>query len=197
MPIAKFTTRWDGWTGAPGYSNFYVWGSPDGAQIDAAAAAIRTFFFAVRGALPSIVTLTCVPTVQIFSEGDGSLADQVNITTTPAAVAGSGSGNFSAASGICVSWRTAQSTGRRLLLGRTFLVPCAAVAGFGPDGTVDTTMLSTVITAANTYVNRVPQGTNGRPVVWHRPKNGSGGLMANVTSATVTDKTAVLRSRRD
>lgn len=196
MPIMKITTRWDGWTGAPGYSNWYVWGSPDQTQTDAAAAAVRTFLQAIRAYLPSVVSINFVPTVQVYAEGDGSLADQRNIVTIPGTVTGSGAGNFAASTGIVVSWRTTQSTGRRLLLGRTFLVPASAVA-YQTDGTVDNGALVVIAGAANAYVARVAADVPGHPVVWHRPVNGGGGSMGNITAATVADRTAVLRSRRD
>lgn len=196
MTIAKFTVRWDGWTGAPGYSNFYVAGNLDETQTDAAAAAIKTFLEAIKGHIASAATLSFIPQVQIIAEGDGSLAEQRNIPTVPAVIVGSGTGAFAAPSGVCITWRTSVSTGRRLLQGRTFVVPCGATT-MQTDGTVATAAITTIVNAGNAYVARVSMGTPGRPVVWHRPKPGSSGLSAQISNCTVNDKIAVLRSRRD
>ena len=194
--MTKFSVRWDGWTGAPGYSNFYADGNLDSTQTDAAAGAIKTFLEAVKNLIAVPAVISFIPQVQILAEADGSLQDQRNIATLPAAVTAGGSGLFSAPSGMCVTWRTATSTGRRLLTGRTFLVPLAS-ASYQADGTLSTATINTATAAALVYVNRLSGGTPGHPVVWHRPKNGSGGFSGLMTGATVTDKAAVLRSRRD
>lgn len=196
MPLMKFTTRWDGWTGAPGYSNWYADGNLDQTQTDAAAAAIRTFLQAIRTWIPTVVTINMIPTVQVYAEGDGSLADQRNIATVPLPVTGIGAGAFPASTGACVTWRTTYSTGRRLLMGKTFLVPLATTA-YQTDGSLDNTVLGNLVAAANTYVNRVSSGTPGHPVAWRRPRGGTGGVSAMITSASMSDKAAVLRSRRD
>jgi hypothetical protein len=196
MTIAKFTVRWDGWTGAPGYTNFYALGNLDETQTDAAAAGIKTFLEAIKGYIAAVCTLTFIPTVQIIAEGDGSLAEQRNIATVPANVVGGSSGNFAAAGGACITWRTNTSTGRRLLQGRTFIVPIGGLA-MQSDGTLATTAVNGLVNAGNAYVARVSMGTPGRPVVWHRPKGGASGLSAQITNCTVADKVAVLRSRRD
>lgn len=196
MTIAKFTTRWDGWTGGPGYTNWYVGGNPDSSQTDGAAAAIKTFLEAVKGYLPTSILISFIPTVQIIAEADGSLAEQRNIATLPAVVTATGTGTFSAPAGVCVTWRTMTSTGRRLLMGRTFLVPMAGSAA-QTDGTLAVAAQSAIVTAGNAYVNRLASGTPGRPVVWRRPKAGASGFNGEVVNCTVTDKVAVLRSRRD
>jgi hypothetical protein len=196
MPIAKITTRWDGWTGAPGYSNFYVNGNVDETQGDAAAAAIKTMLEAIKSLIPIAVTISFVPTLQIIAEGDGSLSDQRNLATVPAPVAGGAAGNFSAPAGVCMTWRTTVSSGRRLIQGRTFIVPTAATSN-QTDGTLATTTITTFQNAGNAYVARVSMGTPGRPVVWKRPKPGVSGVAAQISNCTVADRAAVLRSRRD
>lgn len=196
MPMTKISVRWDGWTGAPGFSNFYTNGNLDSTQTDAAAAGIKTLLDALKALIPVPVVISFIPQVQILAEADGSLQDQRNIATVPVAITATGSGTFSAPSGMCITWRTAQSTGRRLLAGRTFIVPLAT-ASYQADGTLSTATLNTTSTAANAYVNRVGTGVPGRPVVWHRPVNGASGFSGEMTGATVTDKAAVLRSRRD
>lgn len=196
MTIAKFTVRWDGWTGAPGYTNFYAMGNLDESQTDAAAARIKTFLEAIKGHIPSACTLSFIPTVQIIAEGDGSLAEQRNIATLPANVIGGGGGTFAAPAGVCITWRTATSTGRRLLQGRTFIVPMSVTAQ-QTDGTIINTALTVFVNAANAYVGGVGLGVPGRAAVWSRPKPGRAGLSAAVVNATVADRVAVLRSRRD
>lgn len=175
---------------------FRVQDNCDSTQTDAAAAAQRVLLAALVPYLPSGVTLTCAPTVSIVAEADGSLAEQRSIATVPAVVTGSSAAAYSASSGACVVWRTNVSTGRRVLMGRTFFVPLTS-ATFDATGKLGTTPRNAILTAATTYVNRVSAGVPGHPAVWHRPVNFSGGQLGAVTSVSVNIVGADLRRRRD
>jgi len=92
-----------------------------------------------------------------------------------------------------VNWRTNDYRFGRRIRGRTFMVPLNSNAYEG-DGTLSTAARGDLQTFADTMVS----GTGGAEFgVWSRPRNGAGGVFATVTSGTVPDMAAVLRSRRD
>lgn len=197
MTFTQFQWTWQGWSGAPGVSLFRVQGDCDSTQADAAAAAQRALLVGVGITnYPSNVSLTCEPLIKVIADGDGSLVDQRTLATVPSAITGSGSGNWSAVTGACIVWRTAQSTGRRMLMGRTFLVPLATAA-FNTQGQLASAFLTGANTALSTYITRVAGGVPGHPLVWHRPVNKAGGFGAAVTGATINKAGAEIRRRRD
>lgn len=197
MTFTQFKWKWSGWPGGDGVTLLRCFDNLDSTQTDAAAAAQRVFWNAIKGYLPAAIKLSCEPVVQVYADGDGGLADQRSIATMPADVQGAGAGNWSAVAGCCVIWRTAQPMGRRMLMGRTFLIP-GANSMYGTDGRVEAGFRAVVNAALTTYVTRVGTGTPGRPVVWHRnTKGATNGLSAPVTSAAVGLKVAELVRRRD
>jgi hypothetical protein len=196
MAITKLTTRWDFTPGGPGYSNFYVTGALTGTPLNDFAAAVSTLLTAAKAMISTAVTITFIPTVTVLDEITGTLVNPDTIGTVPTNIAGSSSGAYAAGVGWCITWRTIVLSNRRLTTGRTFLVPAGAT-GLSSDGTPADTTRATVQTAANTYISRVPSLTPGHPVVWHRNTPGSAnGFAAPVTSATISDRVAYLRSRR-
>lgn len=196
MAFTQFRWDWSGWQGAPGVTLLRCRDNLDDTQTSAAAAAQATMWTAIKGFLPTGVTLTCQPTVSVINDGDGGLVEQRNISAMPAAVVGSGTGSWAAVSGFCIIWKTGTSTGRRLLMGRTFIVP-AANATFDNTGKVSPSSRTSILTAAGTYVARVSVGTPGRPVAWHRPKPGVAGYSADITSVQLNQLGAELTRRRD
>jgi hypothetical protein len=75
------------------------------------------------------------------------------------------------------------------------MVPLAATALDAGNGTIDNTALTTMRAAANTLH---ADGTNVRLVVWHRPSIlGIDGGAYDVIGSSISDKTAILTSRRD
>lgn len=189
MPITKLQAVWTGFTGAPGYSNFYFNDALTGAQCNTAAAAIRTFFAAVNSTLPNIATVQ-VGTVAWIHDTGGPLTGTVTVSTPGSSVAGTGGTNYAGGVGYVVHWLTGVYLNGRQLRGKTFMVP-ATTAVFGPDGTVNATALTTIQNAVNAFV-----GMAGVvPVVWSNPP-GPTGTAYSMTGGSVQDRTAVMRSRR-
>lgn len=193
MDMLKVTAQWSGFTGAPGYSTFYFAGG-GGLISDAQQVAdrVRGAFDTVKGIFPGSVKVAISPEVSVVDAATG-VASAIRTITPGAVVAGSGTGNYSAASGAVVTWRTSDLRFGRRILGRTFLVPLAQGA-YDADGTL----------SAPGMVNLNNFATALRGVdfdsefgIWSRPRNGSGGVFASVDGHTVRDKVAVLRSRRD
>lgn len=196
MVFTQITWQWNGWAGAPGYSVFRGLGNTDSTQTNTFAAALRTFLSALTTSIPTGVTLICLPDAQVVNDGDGSLVEIRPIGSLPSGISGSASGNFSGATGAAVAWKTAYSTGRRLLQAKTFLVPLAAAA-FSATGVLSGTTRTAIINAAQALIAAPGVGVPGHLVAWHRPKGGAVGHSAEVTAVGVNAAGAVLRSRRD
>lgn len=196
MPIFRMTMRWAGFSGAPGYTNLHLM-NPDGdvptGPLNTQAARVRTFFQGFSSSLPSGVTITFPASVEMLDTGTGELIEDIAIDPLTT-VTGAGSGNYSSAVGACINWRTAHVLNGRRLRGRTFIVPLTAVA-YQTDGTLSDTMKTTFTNLANDLI----APTDFFPLaIWHKPApGGTDGVGAQVNAASITDKTAVLRSRRD
>lgn len=193
MDMLRVTMRWGGFQGSPGFSNYYFAGG-GGLISDAQQVADRT-----RGAhvflatmLPAGVTLSLDPEVAVITAETGEIQDYRTVTPG-GTITGTGTGNWSAASGAVVNWRTGDVRFGRRIRGRTFLVPLANTA-FDVQGTLSTAAL----TAINQYAGGIIGGDlDSEFGVWSRPRDGEGGVFATAVSATIPDKVAVLRSRRD
>lgn len=193
MAIHRVTARWTGFQGAPGYSVFHFMAG-GGLISDAQSSATRVAdaFEYLKANLPDTVTVSIEPEVQEIDESTGMVTGFQNITP-PSPVNGTGDGNYSAASGAVVNWRTGDLRFGRRIRGRTFLVPLVG-ASYDSAGTLSTATLTNV----NLFADELVGGDlDSELVVWSRPRDGSGGVAATVTQATVPDMAAVLRSRRD
>lgn len=175
---------WQNWPGAPGYTNLYV-GTSVVNQSE-----IRTFFNALIALLPSGLTITVPNSGDIVDESTGAITGAwtgtVNTVVTGTAVT-----TYAGASGACVNWRTSLLVAGRHPIGRTFLVPLGSTA-FQNDGSLATTTISTILTAANLLITNLA----GELKVWSRPTATRAGANVTVTSANVPDLAVVLRSRR-
>lgn len=193
MTISRVTALWTGFNGAPGYTNFFFATAADASVADSLTAAVRTFFGDLTSMLPDSVTINVSGEVALIDEGSGVLESYVNANAEPTSVTGAQPGAFSAPSGAVVNWNTDTVNRGRRVRGRTFLVPLSN-AVYQSDGTISNSYLPDLREAAATLMTN----TVGTPlVVWSRPRDGSGGVSAIVTSAGVPDMAAVLRSRRD
>lgn len=193
MAISRVTAVWTGFTGAPGYTNFFFDAFGAGDEVNAEVNRVFTFFNGIISLLPEDVTIQVQPEAAILDEASGALISYANADTTPTANNGIASGSYSAPSGALVSWQTdAVARGRRLR-GRTFLVPLANSA-YEDDGTLASGTVNTINNAAG---NLMGDGTGPALVIWSRPRDGAGGSIGTVTDHRVPDMAAVLRSRRD
>ena len=189
--IMKLTAKWEGFAGAPGYTNFYFLKTAM-TNVQLAANGVHDFFDDIKTYIPGSVTIQVQPEVTTYVAETGTLVSLDSVGTIPDPVSGSGSGAYSAVSGAVINWLTTQSMGTRLLRGRTFIVPMNQSA-YENDGTLSNGALTALTNAANDL--RVQIGAE--LCVWHRPQNGTDGLAVKVTSVRVPDKAAILRSRRD
>lgn len=199
VEIAKISVNWTGFNGAPGYTNLYFrdfeTSGLDQAIIDGSVAKVESWVSSIQTRVPNTVTLQVQQTVPIIESTTGTLVRFMNATTAPAARVGSGTGAYSAAAGACVNWYTDGVRNGRRVRGRSFIVPLAGSA-LATDGTIDNTQLTGLRSASTTMA---AVGGTGDLGVWARPTGpgATDGVWYSVTSVTVPDKTAVLRSRRD
>lgn len=182
---------WSGWSGGPGYTTFY--GGADDTALGAAnfQAAVGDFFDAIANLIPTGITVTVENSYRVLNVATGQLISESSTPGNPRVTAGTGNAAFAAVAGMCVNWLTGVSAGRRLRVGRTYLIPLTAFI-WQTDGTVTDTVVSEVLTAANT----LQQDARAALVVWKRPKGGAGGVASTVTGVRVPDEGVILRSRR-
>ena len=187
--VLEVKAVWSGWAGGPGYSTFHSSGSTP-ADAQALADAVATFFDTIGNLVPSSITISMSPTYRVLDTSTGTLISEGTLGETPAAVVGTGTNAFAAVAGMCVNWLTNDSAGRKLRVGRTFLVPLTAFI-WAPDGTVTDSVVTEVQAAAQALLS-LPSGL----VVWKRPRGGAGGVASTVVGSRVPDEGVVLRSRR-
>lgn len=197
--ILRVTLNWTGFVGGPGFTNLFFEPVPESdpisfVHVDAAVAKVQAFRDQFITAMPAVVRTVVDPAVAEIDEVNGEIQTYWNATVA-ASFPGTGTGNYSAASGACVNWSTGGVRNGRRVRGRTFIVPLANNA-FSANGSLDDTLLTQWRTAAN---NLMADGPNVRLVVWHRPSKllPIDGGAYDVTGASINDKAAVLTSRRD
>nr|CRY96700.1 hypothetical protein [uncultured prokaryote] len=193
MAITRVTALWTGFTGAPGYSNFFFSAFGAGDFVNAETARVRGFFDAMKASLPSTVTVQVQQEAAILDEASGDLISYAQAEEPVVSVKGTASGAYSAPAGAVVTWNTETVARGRRLRGRTFIVPLGNIA-YDPDGSLLSTAIANLNAGAAALIG---DGTGPQAVIWSRPRTGSDGSIGPITSSRVADKVAVLRSRRD
>jgi hypothetical protein len=197
-PILKVKIKWTGFTGAPGYTNFFfrdIAGTPSQATAEDAATKARNFGGYVRGHLPIETILQVQNDVEVIEETTGELQTMFTVATKTPLPGEAPSAPYSAASGAVVTWRTAGVRNGRRVRGRTFLVPLANSA-YQSDGTLAAATVTALTTNLNTFLSPSGSANFG---VYARPSSAAAtdGIFHQATGFSVPDKVAVLRSRRD
>lgn len=202
MALHRVNCAWQNWPGAPGLTTLYVTDATQ-TKIDA----IRTFFNALAGMIPSGLTIQVPASGDELNIGDGTIAATWSVATTPTVVTGSGAGAYAGNAGAVIHWLTTAVINGRRLRGRSFIVPIISTQ-FESNGSLTSAAISTLTTAATNLSTTL--GTSlvvySRPVFAHTkydPKTGTptavpsrGGSTASVTGIRVPDLAVSLRSRR-
>jgi hypothetical protein len=170
---------------------------------------MNTFWTAIGNYTPTGVVTTRRNTGRKIDEATGK-ATGVWTESTEQSVTGTGLGNWSAASGACITWHTNAFINGKEVRGRTFIVPLAGNT-YSAVGGISSTVANAIQTAANNL--RIALGQDLR--VWARPFEGrdaSGtpgqpgykpaiparvGTSWPISTVVVHTQGAVLRSRRD
>lgn len=194
MPL-EVRVLWSG-TGMTGDGASVFHGRTDGVATTGAAAQsladrVREFFNGVKGVMAPGITWTFSNEVTELDTTTGVLLG-VHTVTPPISLSSTGTpANYSRAAGARVDWNTSAIVNGRRLRGRTYLVPVAG-GSLDSTGTLGTSAIATITTAATAYCN-TGVFTSARPGVWSRTH----GILADALSGSVDDRTSVLRSRRD
>lgn len=199
--IFEVTAVWSGFSGSPGYSKFRFQNLTDQAGIDAAGAAVRTFFSSIAAYISTGHSVQVQQILNIYDMATGKLVAEATQTTQPLVVNGTSStAAWAGGVGAYIQWKTPVIFNGHRVRGRTFLVPLRGVAEV--DGTLLSAVISTIKAAGDALISNnaadfivwgkqhVQQGTPPKPVQ-------VGGAAAPVTECAVPDKTGILRSRRD
>lgn len=189
MILLKHTVRWDGFAGAPGYSNFYHLATdPQGDDAQDAQDDLYAFFLSLGGYYPNVARWTINPVWQAITDTAGTIVADGTVGTPEAVITGNSGAAFAGNSGYAIEWNTGVVVGGRRLKGRTYMVP--AVGVFDADGTLSAAALSAIDSAAETFLGGPPEWR-----VWHRPTATEEGSSSPITSVTIRDRAAILRSR--
>lgn len=201
MTVGIVRTGWSGTSGGPGLSQMAVVAAGGTAwtvaNANTATAAVRAFWQALVSLLPNELSLSVSPNVDLYDQATATLTGTVTASSTPPIVNGSATGAYAGGVGYKVDWNTGVILGGRRIVGHTYVVPAAAAA-FDLDGTLVAGTQSTTTTAANALLNTLSTGSLAMQV-WSRPgrKSGLPGQLSAVSGASVRDKSAFQRGRRD
>lgn len=172
-----------------GYTTFRWDGELNATDASTAAANARTLLNAFVAAIPSGSTYTSDSSATTHQD-TGVLISDVPLTTVPGPITNTGAGSYAGGAGFSITWQTAAVVVGKRVRGRTYIAPVVASI-YDTGGTLATTQLNAYRTAATTFANSIP-----RPVVWSRRP---GGIFAvsQMSGATIADKVALIKSRRD
>jgi len=199
VDVWRVNATWQGFQGAPGYSKFSFFALTDATKINAAGAAVRTFFDAIKTQLVPGSTIQVSANIPVHDMATGLLIREDVMGTPPALVTSTATGGtvYNGGVGAYVTWNTAGIFNGHRVRGRTYLVPL--VTTDSADGTLSTGTSTLLLNAANALI----ASQTGVFCVWSRqftpgpPPQQIGGATSSVTSASIPDKTGILRSRRD
>ncbi len=148
-------------------------------------------FFAVRDWFPEEVVVS-FPSEVIDRDTATGVMTAVHAINPPAQMQGTASATaFAAPSGVRVHWGTDAIVAGRRLRGRTFFVP-TTVSAYELNGTIAEGCRTAFKTAADAFID---SGVNAwvEASVW----SPTHGIQADITSASIPDEVAIMRSRRD
>lgn len=199
--VGRVEAVWQNFIGAPGFTRFTFEAPATAADAGVITAKVRAFFFALVAQLPNGATVQVQQAVPLYDEQTGLLVDEISAASAPALVTGTSPANtqYAGGAGAFVGWKTSSIWQGRRVQGRSFLVPLAGVAD--TNGSLTAAAVLAIQTAANGLI------APGTPAfgVWAKrfdrtnpakPVQVDGSFFL-ATSASVPDKTGILRSRRD
>lgn len=201
--LDRVRVKWTGtFTGQPGVSTFYF--------LDATThlTHLKDLYGLILNYIPNDVDITVEDTGETIDSATGDAVGSWT-GTSPGTIGGADAGGYSSPVGAIFQWMTGTYLSGRHLKGRTYIVPLGSSA-FDVAGSLDGGFLSIARGAATSQLALFA----GDLVVWQRPRlatpswtdkygrfhpaiSARGGGYAPVSSATMPDQAAVLRSRRD
>lgn len=195
-----------GWTGGPGLSTFYFAGSETAPEAEDDVTRVQTAITAAAVIWPSSITAQVSNVVDVINPVNGALTDSFTVTTQdPIPGEQAPSDIAPPVCAILLRLQTGTFSDGSRIQGRTFFSPIAGLFA-ETDGTPHSTALDAVQACGDELID--PGLGESTLVVWRRerladpdhlphPVTHRDGSAALVTSTSVADKFAVLRSRRD
>jgi hypothetical protein len=200
--VAIVRTAWAGTTGGPGLTQHAIEDATGAeltvAQCQTAVNAVRAFWDTIKAYIPNEVTLTVLPTVDIYGYITATLVGSHTVGVAPATVQGTDAGSYAMASGLKVNLQTEVIAFGRRIRGATYIVPGGS-STFNTSGQAATAAKTAIDAAGATLLTALATGGINLKV-WSRPRTlptERDGFVSNVSSIKTNDQTAVLRGRRD
>lgn len=170
----------------PGVSTFYTTGA--GADL---SDALQTFYNAIKGGLPTGLTILVQAEGESFDSATGAPAGTWSGGSSTG-LTGGATGSYAQGVGGRIVWGTNGVTNNRRVRGSTYIVPLGG-AYYSADGSIDDTFrLSAVQNAINAFRSEVGPAF----VIWTRPSDEASGVVNSTTSGAMSDRVSWLRSRR-
>lgn len=171
-------------------------------SVDVVRDALATFYTNLGSYIPGSLDILLPSSADLFNEGTGQLQEVVTSTQPPVVVDGTVTVSLtSLATQLKIQTRTGSVQDGRELRGGIFLGPIAETA-IASTGLVSAAAQAAVNTQGATLLSTLAAG-GVFMVVWRRPRPASApggaraGSLAIVQSISVSQRPAVLRSRRD
>lgn len=196
--ISRVRVVLTGASGLPGVSTFYA--------VDPVVLTgdLNAFYTTMKEMFPANVTATVENTGDVINDADGKITGSWSGGIGTAHPSANGPTPYSAPSGAVVTWLTGLIVNGHRVRGRTFIVPLWGAA-YENDGTLSPATLANINPAAALLWD----SHLANFLIWARPVTARAatptlkaraarlGTSVNVSGSRVTDKAAVLRSRRD
>jgi hypothetical protein len=204
--VARFKVDLSGFSGAPGVNTWFVGDTglsagPSQGTVDGTAVALDAFYEAVKGVIQSDVSWSVDPSVGVLDVETGVLDSIMAAAGGPFSGVATGINQGGHMTMIKTQLRTGSYNDGREVRGGPFIGPVVAAVADGP-GTLTPAVTLTMNNALTALAGAI-NSAGGLLVVYRRPRAAApgvtarAGLLRAVTSATVFNKPAVLRSRRD
>lgn len=184
--MLRFTVQMTGLAGAPYYSTQYSDGSTSG-EAQAGIDALETFWTSIDGYITNGLVITSVAEVDLVDPATGLVTD--TFPTTPWTITAGGNAPLPKATQGLLRLRTSAFQAGRRIQGRIFipaLANDAQLLGVPSSGFMDSLAAAGAALATD-------MSAAGDLSVWSR----KAGVAAAVSSVSVWNQFAVLRSRRD
>jgi hypothetical protein len=198
--IAVVSVQVSGDIGGIGVSKFHIArqdaATITAADVTAAGAAIRPFYFTAATWIPADITETFITQVPVIESTSAIIQAELLMTTAPLPVTGTAAGTYAGGNGARVNWKTQTIGKRRFMRAATFLVPLAGAA-YTASGGLSSTLLTNMNGAAATMLTALSTAQLNL-VAYHRPGKGLdvGGTYGIVTVGVIPSTPSTLRSRR-
>lgn len=196
--ISRVRVVLSGAQGLPGVSTFYA--------VDPVVMTgdLNAFYATMASMFPVNVVATVENVGDVINDADGKIVGSWNGGIGVAHPSSNGATPYAAPSGAAVTWLTGLIINGHRVKGRTFIVPLWGSA-YEADGTLSPATLTNIRPAADLMFT----SHLANFLIWARPAKARAatatlparaarvGTSVNVSGSRVTDKVAILRSRRD